>query len=63
MRHVLSCQLFVAERNSSFGQIVWAHLNFDAIARKDANVVHSHFAADVGVDYVTVLQLHAKACV
>lgn len=52
-----------AESNAAAGQIVGGHFHGDRVTRKDANVVLSHFAGDMGEDVVLVsagVHLHAK---
>ena len=52
--------LFVAINNAAAGEVIRRKFNHYAVIRKDADVVHSHLAADVRKNFVTVVQLHAK---
>ena len=52
--------LLVAERDTSFGQVVGAHFYFDTVTGKDLDVVHTHLTGDVGDDERSVLELHAE---
>ena len=52
--------LLVAERDTSFGQVIRAHLHFDTVAGEDLNVVHTHLTGDVSDDERSVLELHAE---
>ncbi len=42
--------------NSAFGQVIWGHLNSDAIARKNLNKVHSHLSGHVRQDFKIIFQ-------
>lgn len=55
--------LFVSEGNSSLRQVVGRHFHFHLVAGQDADVVHSHLAADVGGDLVAVLKFDAEHCI
>ncbi|CEE68314.1 hypothetical protein XAC2852_380087 [Xanthomonas citri pv. citri] len=50
-------RLLHAVGNTTLGQVVGSHLNFDPVAGQDADVVLAHTAGDVGDDFMPVLQL------
>lgn len=50
----------VSETDPSFRQVVWRHFHLDPVARQNLDVVHPHFAGDVGRDDVTILQFHSE---
>ena len=52
--------LLVSIGDTTAGEVVRGELYLDLVARKDADVVHPHLAADVRKNFVTVVQLHAK---
>src|SRR5579863_8298137 len=54
--------LLVAVNDTTLGQVVRRHLHSNAVAGKDSDVVHPHFAADVGeqLDVVAFVQLDAE---
>ena len=52
-----AAELLITVGNSPSSQVVRRHFHLDAIARKDADVMHSHLPADVRKHFVTVLEL------
>src|SRR5690606_4555927 len=51
-----SRRLLHAVGDATLGQVVWSHLDLDAIAGQDADVVLAHATGDVGDDLVPILQ-------
>lgn len=47
--------------NSTFGQIVWGHLNFHFVAGKNTNVVLAHAAGNMGCDGVAILKFYPES--
>ena len=52
--------LLVAVRDSTPGEVVWGELNLNLVARKNADVVHTHLSGDVRQNFVAILELDAE---
>ena len=52
--------LFISEGNSSFGQIIRRHLYLYLVTGQYPDVVHTHFARDVGDYHMAVVQLDSE---
>ena len=52
--------LLVPVNDAAPSEVVWRQLHDDPVLGQDADVMLPHLAADVGEDFVTVLQLNAK---
>ena len=52
--------LLVSIGDTTAGEVVRGELYLDLVARKDADVVHPHLAADVRQHLVAVLEFHAE---
>ena len=52
--------LLVPVNDAAPRKVVWRQLHDDTVLGQDADVVLPHLAADVGENFVTVLQLNAK---
>ena len=52
--------LFLAEDDSSAGEVVGGEFYFDFVARKDADEMLAHFARDMGCNDMTGLEFDAK---
>lgn len=55
--------LLVAVDDATAREVVGGKLHHDAIFREDANVVLTHLSADVGENFVAVLELNAEHCI
>ena len=49
--------------NTTAGEVVWGEFHLNLVARKNTDVVHTHFSGDVRQHLVAVLELHAEHCV
>lgn len=52
--------LFVTISNATFGQVVGGHFDLNFVASEDFDVMHAHFAGDMGYDLVAILQFNAE---
>lgn len=55
-----SYRLLVPVRDPTSFEVVGGELHLDAIARKDADVVHAHLSGNVSQNFVAVFQLYAE---
>ena len=53
-------RLFIAESNTSFGQVIGGHFDTHFVAGQYLDVVHTHLAGDVRDDLVTVLEFDTE---
>ena len=52
--------LFISIRDATLGQIVRRHFNRNSVSDQNLDIVHSHFARNVGQNLNSVIQLHPK---
>ena len=55
--------LFIPEGDPSLRQVIGRHLDLDPVAGENLDIVHSHFAGDMGRDDMPVLKLDLEHCV
>jgi len=55
--------VLVPEDEATLIEIIWRHLNCDAVAGESLDTVLLHFASSIGDDFVTALKPHAIASV
>ena len=55
--------LFVAIRNSAFGQIVRREFHRDLVSDKNLDIVHPHFPGDVRKYFMPIIEFYAERCV
>lgn len=56
-------RLLVAVRDATSFEVVGSEFHLNTIAGENSDVVHPHFAGDVGQNLVTVLQFNPEHCV